>query len=108
MMSNQGVPVEEIARLAGHASSRTTEVIYRRELRPVMTTGAEVMDQIFRPDRLERISADAAGQRAAARRCSCNCRSEAQSATTAADACSAASPPCGTQPQNTCTLPGHR
>jgi integrase len=34
MMSYQGVPVEEIARLAGHASSRTTEVIYRnpREL----------------------------------------------------------------------------
>jgi len=29
MMSYQGVPVEEIARLAGHASSRTTEVIYR-------------------------------------------------------------------------------
>ncbi len=28
MMSYQGVPVEEIARLAGHASSRTTEVIY--------------------------------------------------------------------------------
>jgi integrase len=33
MMSYQGMPVEEIARLAGHASSRTTEVIYRRELR---------------------------------------------------------------------------
>jgi integrase len=49
MMSYQGVPVEEIARLAGHASSRTTEVIYRRELRPVITTGAEVMDQIFQP-----------------------------------------------------------
>jgi integrase len=30
MMSYKGVPVEEIARLAGHASSRTTEVIYRR------------------------------------------------------------------------------
>jgi integrase len=51
MMSYQGVPVEEIARLAGHASSRTTEVVYRRELRPVITTGAEVMDQIFRPRR---------------------------------------------------------
>jgi integrase len=50
MMSYQGVPVEEIARLAGHASSRTTEVIYRRELRPVITTGADVMDQIFRPN----------------------------------------------------------
>jgi hypothetical protein len=41
IMSYQGVPVEEIARLAGHASSRTTEVIYWRELRPVITTGAE-------------------------------------------------------------------
>jgi integrase len=49
MMSYHGVPVEEIARLAGHAGSRTTEVVYRRELRPVITTGAEVMDQIFQP-----------------------------------------------------------
>jgi integrase len=47
MMSHKGVAVEEIARLAGHSSTRTTEVIYRRELRPVITTGAEVMDQIF-------------------------------------------------------------
>jgi hypothetical protein len=47
MMSHQDVPVEEIARLAGHSSSRTTEVKYRRELRPVIMTGAEVMDQIF-------------------------------------------------------------
>ena len=47
MMSHQGVPVEEISRLAGHSNSRTTEVIYRKELRPVITTGAEVRDQIF-------------------------------------------------------------
>jgi integrase len=47
LMSHNGVPVEEIARLAGHSSSRTTETIYRRELRPVITTGAEVMDEIF-------------------------------------------------------------
>jgi integrase len=61
MMSYHGVPVEEIARLAGHASSRTTEVIYRRELRPVITTGAEVMDQIFRPRRGQETPASAAG-----------------------------------------------
>jgi integrase len=60
MMSYQGVPVEEIARLAGHASSRTTEVIYRRELRPVITTGAEVMDQIFRPKQRQGTAASAA------------------------------------------------
>ena len=61
MMSYQGVPVEEIARLAGHASSRTTEVLYRRELRPVITTGAEVMDQIFRPKQASASAAGAAG-----------------------------------------------
>jgi integrase len=49
LMSSSGVPVEEIARLAGHSSSRTTEVVYRRELRPVLTTGAEAMDKLFKP-----------------------------------------------------------
>ena len=47
LMSISGVPVEEIARLAGHANTRTTEVVYRRELRPVLTTGAEAMDRLF-------------------------------------------------------------
>ena len=47
VMSVSGVAVEEIARLAGHASSRTTETIYRHELRPVITTGADVMHKIF-------------------------------------------------------------
>ena len=47
LLSASGVPVEEIARLVGHSSSRTTEVIYRMELRPVLVKGAEVMDQIF-------------------------------------------------------------
>jgi integrase len=47
LLSASGVAVEEIARLAGHSSSRTTEVIYRKELRPVLVKGAEVMDQIF-------------------------------------------------------------
>ena len=48
LLSASGVPVEEIARLAGHSSSRTNEVVYRKELRPVLVKGAEVMDQIFR------------------------------------------------------------
>jgi integrase len=47
LMSHHGVSIEEIARMAGHASTRTTEVVYRRELRPVITTGAEIMDKIF-------------------------------------------------------------
>jgi integrase len=48
LMSSSGVPVEEIARIAGHSSTRTTEVVYRRELRPVLTTGAEAMDRLFK------------------------------------------------------------
>ena len=47
LMSHRGVSIEEIARLVGHASTGTTEVVYRCELRPVITTGAEVMDQLF-------------------------------------------------------------
>jgi integrase len=47
LMSHHGVAIEEIARLVGHASTRTTEIVYRRELRPVITTGAEIMDQLF-------------------------------------------------------------
>ena len=60
LMSSSGVPVEEIARLAGHSNTRTTEVVYRRELRPVLTTGAEAMDRLFRPAasvRLARVDA---------------------------------------------------
>ncbi len=47
LMSHRGVSIEEIARLAGHAATRTTEIVYRRELRPVITTGAEIMDQLL-------------------------------------------------------------
>ena len=42
-----GVPIEEIARAAGHKRTSTTELVYRRELRPVITTGAELMDKVF-------------------------------------------------------------
>ena len=33
---------------AGHTCTRTTDVVYRRELRPVITTGAEIMDKVFK------------------------------------------------------------
>ncbi len=47
MMSHGGVSIEETARLVGHASTGSTEVFYRRELRPVITTGAEIMDELL-------------------------------------------------------------
>jgi integrase len=47
LMSADGVPIEEIARLAGHNRTATTELVYRHELRPVIRSGAEVMDRLF-------------------------------------------------------------
>jgi len=53
-MSDSGVPVEEIARLAGHTNSRTTELVYQQHLRPIMEKGVQALDQLFpaQPDRL--------------------------------------------------------
>jgi hypothetical protein len=47
IMSAGGVPVEEIARVAGHKQTSTTELVSRRELRSVITARAEVMDTVF-------------------------------------------------------------
>jgi integrase len=50
IMSEKGVPIEEIARLVGHAGgSKVTETIYRQELRPVIQTTATVMGEVFSP-----------------------------------------------------------
>jgi site-specific recombinase XerD len=46
IMSKNGVPVEEIARLAGHDRTTTTELVYRCELRRVIATGAEIMGRV--------------------------------------------------------------
>jgi len=56
LLSHRGVSIEEIARLVGHAATRTTEVVYRRELRPVITTGAEIMDELFKESQAPRTS----------------------------------------------------
>ena len=47
ILSEAEVPLEEIARLAGHSTTRTTEVVYRKELRPVLQTGATVMGALM-------------------------------------------------------------
>jgi len=51
----------DFRKVTAAASSRTTEVVYRRELRPVITTGAEIMDQIFQPKQRQGSRAEAAG-----------------------------------------------
>ena len=50
-MSADGVPIEEIARLAGYNCTATTELVHCHELRPVITTGTEVMDRILSASR---------------------------------------------------------
>ena len=47
VMSANGVPVESIALLIGHDRTTTTESVYRHEIRPALTQGAEVMDKVF-------------------------------------------------------------
>ena len=42
-----GMSIEDISHLVGHASSRVTELVYRKELRPVLTRGASAMDALF-------------------------------------------------------------
>jgi hypothetical protein len=46
-VSSSGLPIEDISHLVGHASTRVTELIYRKELRPMLTKGARAMDAIF-------------------------------------------------------------
>ena len=45
LLSDAGVPSEEISRLMGHSGK--TELVYRHQLRPVIQTGVTVGDQLF-------------------------------------------------------------
>jgi site-specific recombinase XerD len=47
LLSSTGMSIEDISHLLGHASSRVTELVYRKELRPVPTRGASAMDALF-------------------------------------------------------------
>ena len=49
LLSSCGMPVEAIARLVGHDRTGTTEMVYRKELRPVLVEGADVMSALFTP-----------------------------------------------------------
>ncbi|WP_206699826.1 site-specific integrase [Actinomadura sp. RB99] len=47
IMSDSEVPLETIADLVGHAGTAVTEKVYRHQLRPVITQGAEAMNTVF-------------------------------------------------------------
>jgi integrase len=47
ILSDAGVPLDQISQLVGHKGTTVTEVVYRHQLRPVLQTGARVMDSLF-------------------------------------------------------------
>jgi integrase len=49
VLSDAGVPLEEISRLVGHSGTTVTKLVYRHQLKLVLQTGATVMDQRFKP-----------------------------------------------------------
>jgi integrase len=50
LLSASGVDIETISHLVGHANTRVTELVYRKELRPVLTRGAAALDILFPAD----------------------------------------------------------
>jgi integrase len=53
LLSDSGMPVEQISRLVGHSGTTVTEEVYRKQIRPVIQDGAVAMDQIFPSQDLE-------------------------------------------------------
>jgi integrase len=47
LLSDSGVPIENISRLVGHSGTAVTEHVYRFQIRPVLEEGATAMNEIF-------------------------------------------------------------
>jgi integrase len=47
LLSDGGMPIEQISRLVGHSGTTVTELVYRKQIRPVVEDGATAMDLIF-------------------------------------------------------------
>ncbi|MGW6518508.1 site-specific integrase [Streptomyces sp. NPDC054962] len=52
LLSDRGVPLEVISQLVGHSGTAVTEEVYRKQIPPVIQTGAVAMDGIFGTDPL--------------------------------------------------------
>ncbi|WP_025272951.1 site-specific integrase [Haloglycomyces albus] len=50
LLSDEGAREELIADLVGHKRTSTTRTIYRHQIRPVITSGAEVLDKVIDQD----------------------------------------------------------
>jgi integrase len=47
LLSDNGMPIERISRLVGHSGTSVTELVYRKQIRPVVEDGAVTMDRLF-------------------------------------------------------------
>jgi integrase len=47
LLSDDGMPIERISRLVGHSGTTVTELVYRKQIRPIMEDGATAMNRIF-------------------------------------------------------------
>ena len=47
LLSSNGTALEDIANLAGHRGTTTTETVYRKVIVHELRRGAEVMDRLF-------------------------------------------------------------
>jgi integrase len=47
IMSNNGVPIQDISDTVGHKSTHVTETVYRKVIVPAIRGGATVMDDVF-------------------------------------------------------------
>lgn len=48
LLSDQGILLDKISKLIGHSSTAVTELVYRKQIRPVLQEGAVAMDRIFK------------------------------------------------------------
>jgi Phage integrase family len=62
LLSSTGMSIEDISHLVGHASSRVTELVYRKELRPAAASNAPG-HPFLRVPRVDRATIAAAGHR---------------------------------------------
>ena len=46
-LEDAGLPLEEISQLVGHRGTTVKELVYRHQLRPVVETGATVVNRLF-------------------------------------------------------------
>jgi len=51
LLSESGLNIEQISLLVGHKSTQVTEIVYRHQLRPVLTEGTEAMDDLLPANR---------------------------------------------------------